>query len=442
MTTPSAAIPALQRRTVRTLLCAQVFSALGNGSTIALGSILAVDLSGSEAWAGTATTALTLGAALASIPLARLATRRGRRVSLTTALAVGTLGTAVMVGAVVTRLFPLLLLGCLFVGSASAANLQARFAVTDLASPRRRGRDLSLVVWAITIGAVIGPNTVCPGAALSSWLGIPALAGPFLISAAGMVVGGSIVALRLRPDPLLTRRDLDGLPRPDATVGASRGVWREGWDIVTRHPSAAAAVVGVVAAHLVMVSIMSMTPLHLQHEAGGHADHGAVITLIGLTISLHIAGMYALSPVMGALTDRFGARRVLGLGLGLLLVAAAVAGGLAHDTRAVTVGLVVLGLAWSAATVAGSTLLGEALSPAERVPAQGLSDAVMSFAGAGGGLVAGFVMGAAGFRGVCALGGVAVLLAALAVLRLSRRAARAGRSQDTRGGASPNSPSR
>ncbi|EMY33309.1 major facilitator superfamily transporter [Arthrobacter crystallopoietes BAB-32] len=405
-----------QSRIVRTLSIAQVFSGLGNGSTLALGSILAVELSGSEAWAGSVNTALTLGTAATAIPLSQLALARGRRVALATGLAAAIAGTALMVGAVVTELFILLLAGAFLVGLASAVNLQARFAVTDLAEPARRGRDLSLVVWAITVGAVAGPNMVAPGAVLAGWLGIPAQAGPFLISAAGMVVGALIVGLFLRPDPLLTRRALDGDEPGKAAKNASS--WRAGWQIVREHPTARGAVIAVVAAHAVMVAVMSMTPLHMQHHAGDAAGHQDTIALIGFTISLHIAGMYALSPLMGWLTDRLGAARTVLVGMGILLAAMALTGLLPGYMPAVTAGLILLGLGWSAATVAGSTLLVSSLSPSERVPAQGFSDATMSLAGAVGSAAVGPVMGLIDYPGVSAVAAVLVAGATVAVLRL------------------------
>ncbi|WP_323959544.1 MFS transporter [Arthrobacter sp. JZ12] len=413
---------AVQTRTVRTLSVAQVFSGLGNGSTLALGSILAVDLSGSEAWAGAVNTALTLGTAFTAIPLSQLAVARGRRVALTTGLAAAVVGTFLMVGAVVTGLFAMLLAGSFLVGIASAVNLQARFAVTDLAQPEHRGRDLSLVVWAITVGAVAGPNMVGPGAVLAGWIGIPAQAGPFLISAAGMVVGALIVALFLRPDPLLTRRELDGdSPAPSGTPasGADRnGSWRAGWRIVRKHPTALGAVIAVVAAHAVMVAVMSMTPLHMQHHAGEAAGRPDTIALIGFTISLHIAGMYALSPVMGWLTDRIGAARMVLAGMVVLVLAMALTGPFAGNMAAVTAGLILLGLGWSAATVAGSTLLVSSLPVPDRVPAQGFSDATMSLAGAVGSAAAGPVMGLTGYPGVSMIAAVLVIAAALALLRL------------------------
>ncbi|WP_345045844.1 MFS transporter, partial [Georgenia daeguensis] len=235
---------------------AQIFSALGNGSTLALGSILAVDLSGNEAFAGTTTTALTLAPALLAVPLSALAVRHGRRTALTAGLAAATLGTALIVGATVWRLFPLLLLGAFLVGVASAVNLQARFAATDLARPEHRGRDLSLVVWAVTIGAVAGPNMVVPGAALSRLVGLPVEAGPFLISGAGMVLGAVLLQVGLRPDPLLLRQALDAAPStaPSVPAAAGRAVTarpsvRDGWGAVRGSTRARAALTVLLAAH-------------------------------------------------------------------------------------------------------------------------------------------------------------------------------------------------
>ena len=419
---------AAQRRAVRVLGTAQVFSGLGNGATLSLGSILAVELSGAESNAGFVNTAMTLGSAAVSIPLSTLAVRRGRRVALGIGLAAGLLGQALMVAAVITRFFPVLLLGAFLVGFGAAVNLQARFAVTDLSEPQHRGRDLSVVVWAVTVGAVLGPNMVGPGAVVSDWLDLPIHAGPFLISGAGMAVGAAIILTGLRPDPLLLRRRLEDATESPASAdvgsvtrssGRSRSSprstgWAAGWRIVRAQPTALAAVLTVAGAHAVMVGLMSMTPLHLQHEAGLTSSelgqHPDTVVLIGFTLSLHVAGMYALSPVMGMLADRLGPARVAGGGLTVLVAAAALTGFFPHQHLAVVTGLVLLGLGWSAATVAGSTLLVAALRPADRVPAQGFSDAVMSLAAAVSSLAAGPIMGGPGFPGLsAALAGVVVL---------------------------------
>jgi MFS family permease len=361
---------------------------------------------------------------------------------------------------VLTRAFPVLLLGAFLVGFGAAVNLQARFAVTDLAEPRHRGRDLSLVVWAVTVGAVLGPNMVGPGAVLSGWLGIPAHAGPFLISGAGMLVGWLVILLGLRPDPLLLRRELEAAaagpvggqtgdeiadaaghaigagagpgvvetvlePVRAATPAAPGNRWTAGWHAIRRHPSALAALVSVIAAHAVMVGLMSMTPLHLQHQAGVASSelgqHPDTVVLIGFTISLHVAGMYALSPLMGVLADRLGPARIVSAGLLTLLAATAFTGLLPGEHWAVVTGLVLLGLGWSATTVAGSTLLVAALKPEERVPAQGFSDAAMSLAAAVGSVLAGLVMGWIDYAGLSALLGVIVVASLAGVLSLVRR---------------------
>ena len=419
---------------MRVLGTAQVFSGVGNGATLSLGSILAVDLSGTEATAGLVNTAMTLGSALVSIPLAQLAVERGRWVSLSAGLAAGLVGQLLMVTAVFTRIFPVLLVGAFLVGFGAAVNLQARFAVTDLAEPQRRGRDLSVVVWAVTVGAVLGPNLVGPGAALADWLDIPSHAGPFLISGVGMLLGWLIILAGLHPDPLLTRRALDaqsGSGEASSTPSPARrrlpfGVdrWGEGWSAVRPHPAALAAVLSVVAAHGVMVGLMSMTPLHIQHEAGLTSQqlhaHPYVVVLIGFTLSLHVAGMYALSPVMGILADRWGAARTVVTGLAMLLAATALTALLPHLHSAVVTGLILLGLGWSAATVAGSALLVSALPPEDRVPAQGFSDAVMSLAGALTSVLAGLLMGALGYAGLSVVLAAVVVAAGMLVLRLTR----------------------
>ncbi len=327
-----------------------------------------------------------------------------------------------IVAATVWRSFPLLVAGAFLVGLGSAVNLQARFAATDLARPERRGRDLSLVVWAVTIGAVAGPNMVLPGAALSEVVGLPAEAGPFLISGAGMALGAILLWTGLRPDPLLLRQQLDAGPRPDQPA-AKRPSVVEGWRTVRASTRATAALVMLLAAHTVMVAVMSMTPLHLQHVGGAAADHPDVLTVIGFTISLHVAGMYALSPVMGWAADRIGGGRTALGGLAVLLAAVAAAGLGQGSVPLVTVGLVLLGLGWSAATVAAAAMLVEAVTPSRRVTAQGLADALMSAAGAGGSLGAGLVMGVAGFGGLNVAMAVLVVLVAMYVMRALRRSA-------------------
>lgn len=445
----------VQRRTVVLLSVAQVFSGLGTGSTVSIGSILAVELSGSSAWAGAVATVMTLGAAAAALPLASLAERRGRRAGQVAGLSAALAGAVLMVLAVMTGLFALLLLGSAGIGVGTAASLQARFAAVDLAPAEHRGRALSTVVWAVTVGAVAGPNLIQPGTAVGAALGLPPVAGPFVISGAGLLIATVILFAGLRPDPLLLARQrvaagnggavppstaaptgvaaaasTDAPPAvvPPAAV-ASPGSLSRGLRAIRGSRTALLAVAGVVAAHAVMVGVMSMTPLHLQHLVEGpgpHAGHvaeGDVLVIIGFTISLHIAGMFALSPVMGWLTDKAGRVETIMIGFTLLIAAVAVAGFGESSTAAVAAGLVLLGMGWSAATISGSTLLAESVGQEARVAVQGVSDMLMGAAGAVGGAVSGLVLGVAGYLGLNLLGGTigAAVLAAAAATRLSHR---------------------
>lgn len=413
------------------LSSAQLLSGIGNGATLSIGSLLAVDLSGSEAWAGSITTMLTLAAALSALPLARLAEARGRRVGLVTGLVAAMIGALLVMASVVGESFLLLLLGAAFLGLGTAANLQARFAAVDLAAAEHRGRSLSTVVWAITIGAVAGPNLIQPGAVVGAALGMPPIAGPFVFSAAGLFLAAVLLFAGLRPDPLLLARRLAS-EAAGAGIVPVRGTIRSGLRAVRSSPRAALALGAVVAAHGVMVAIMSMTPLHLQQLVGGsHAGHHGgttestdALVVIGLTISLHIAGMFALSPVWGWLTDKAGRVQTIAMGHGLLLVAVLIAGIGQHEPALVTTGLILLGLGWSAATIAGSTLLAESVAEDQRVTVQGVSDTLMGAAGALGGATSGLVLAGLGYQGLSIASGVLaalVLLLSIATLAGVRR---------------------
>lgn len=434
----------VQRRTVALLSVAQVFAGIGTGATVSIGSILAVELSGSTAWAGSVATVMTLGAALAALPLASLADRRGRRIGQVTGLSAAMLGTVLIILSVVSGVFILLVLGAAGIGIGTAASLQARFAAVDLADADHRGRALSTVVWAVTVGAVAGPNLIQPGAVVGQALGLPPVAGPFVISAAGLLLATLLLFAGLRPDPLLLARELasrpgfgaDGPLVPAAAPGSRPGgSLVRGMRAIRQSRAAWLALAAVVGAHAVMVGVMSMTPLHLQELVAGpgHAGHAAtgdVLVIIGFTISLHIAGMFALSPVMGWLTDKAGRTETIMIGFTTLIAAVAVAGFGQSSTVAVAVGLVLLGVGWSASTISGSTLLAESVGQESRVVVQGVSDMLMGVAGAVGGATSGLVLSSAGYLGLNMVGAVvgAIVLAAASVTLVAGRRRSAPRS--------------
>ncbi|GAA1907373.1 MFS transporter [Streptomyces durmitorensis] len=406
------ALPALRRRTTAVLVASQILGGLGVPIGIALAPMLATEVSGTEALSGLAPTASVAGTALLSLPLAALMTSRGRRPGLVLAYLIGALGAGLVVLAAVVENFPLLLLGMAGFGAGSSANLQARFAAADLAEPDRRGRAISLVIWATTIGSVLGPNIAAPTSRAFAGTSIPEAAGPFLFAAGIFAVAGLVVAVLLRPDPLLTARAL----APQENQSAQSRSLRAGVAAVAASPMARLALVTVAASHTVMVSIMVMTPVDLGH-------HGASLQLVGLVISGHIAGMYALSPLMGWLSDRFGRLSVIGLAVGLLCCAALLAGTAGPSHGRTAAGLFVLGLGWSAGLVSGSALLTDSVPQPARAAVQGLSDLTMNTAAGIGGAAAGLIVAQAGY-GWLNLIGVCVLLpmAALAMRRAVKKA--------------------
>ena len=393
-------LESLQRRVRRILILGQVMAGLGMGATLSMGAILASRLSGSEAWSGMAATMSTLGAALAAVPLARLAGRSGRRISLFTGALLASSGAVITIVSTMVEFFPLLLVGLALIGVGTAVNLQSRFAATDLANDRTRSRDLSLVVWATTVGAVSGPNLITPGEAVGSFLGLPELAGPFVFTLAAQTLAAVVYFVGLRPDPLLLAREL--ARNPNSAGAKSLG------PSVDNVVVARTAIISIALSHATMVAVMAMTPVHL-------VNHGASLAIVGFTISLHIAGMYALAPVFGILSDRIGRIPTILVGQVILLASLMFTGFGSENETAVVIGLILLGLGWSAATVAGSTLLTESTIIEKRAARQGISDLVMSGSGAVGGALAGVVLAFLGYSG---LSFVALALVAGVVVRI------------------------
>lgn len=384
----SARVQAIQARTVRVMVGAQAFGGLALTIAVAVTTVLARDVSGSESLAGLAQTVQVLGAAVAAYVLARLSSARGRRVGIVTGYGAGGLGAAVCVVAGAAGSFALLLVGTLLLGATGASTYQARYVAADLALPAHRGRALATVMWATTVGAVLGPNLVGPSGDLARRLDLPALTGPFLMSVVISLLAAGIVLVLLRPDPLQVAREVAGAGAGD---GALPGGWRRTWEVMRTRPAVAAAIAAVSGAHAVMIAVMVMTPLHMDHG-------GAELEVIGFVISIHVLGMFLFSPVMGWLADRFGRAPVL-VGGGTVLLAACLVTGLSPEgaSIAIGVGLFLLGLGWSATTVAGSALLTDAVPVEDRAEVQGSSDLLMNVAAAVAAVLGGVVVGTLGF---------------------------------------------
>lgn len=405
-----------QRRALALLAVSNVLGGVGVASGVAVGGLLAEQV-GSTAVAGLAQAAGVLGAAVTAIPLAAMATRWGRRWSLTIGYLVALIGAGLVLTAAVADSLLVLLLGLGTFGVAQAANLQSRYAAADGATITSRARAMSVVMWATTVGSVAGPNLTAAGAHLGPLVGVPELAGPYLFSVAAFAAAATVLGVLFRPVPATgttaPAQASDAAVSPGAVGALSALRWAAG------HPTARFAVVLIAMAHATMVMVMVMTPLHMQH-------HGMSLELVGIVISLHVLGMYALSPVFGALADRLGAVRVAIGGIGVLalaIVLGVLAASTGEDSRMTAAALVVLGLGWSASLISASALLADVGSDQVRVPLQGATDAGMNYAGAAVAALAGPILAAGGFRAVnltAALLLVPAALLAAGALRASR----------------------
>ncbi|MBM3656455.1 MAG: MFS transporter [Actinobacteria bacterium] len=399
---------ALQERTVKVLATAQVLNGVGVAGTVAAGSLLVASITNSETLSGLAQTSSVLGAAALALPLARLTGRGGRRLALSTGLIAGAIGSLLAILGGSDKNIYLMLTGTFLVGAASAAGYQARFAAIDLAN-EKRAKQLSFVVWGSTIGAVTGPNLMEPAGNLAESLDLPRLTGPYLISALTLGLAALVIQLFLRPDPYLTAAKDSGassLPRIKTKVALRH---------IRSNPKTLFAIAAIAIGHIAMVAVMVMTPVHMAHV-------DVTLTIIGLVISVHVLGMYAISPLVGALTDHLGRLRVIQIGVVTLLSSALISGlARAGDAIALGIGLFLLGLGWSCTLIAGSALLTESVEPELRSASQGASDLVMNLSGAAGGAVAGVIIASLSYGWLCLLAAIPVAILGIWSLKIKAR---------------------
>ncbi|MGH1978728.1 MFS transporter [Rothia sp. L_38] len=395
-----------QRRVLWALALTQVFGTIGVGAAPSIGVLLASEVTQNEALAGIARTASTFGAALFGIPLANLAARTSRRTALTTGWATASIGATLLAFAASTTSITPVALGLLLMGAGSAAALQARFAATDHATDANRGSALSFIVWVGTIGSVLGPNIGTPAAALAPSLGTNLYSAAFALAAMAMAAATLLVFTLLPGTGKDAAPGLPGAGREERasapkkpTLGTKIGAFtRE----IAGNRQARTAAISLLCAHMVMVSVMTMTPVHMNHQ-------GAGIEIIGLTISLHVLGMYGLSPLMGLGADRLGERTMILIGTVLLLAAVALGAIAPHRETAMVVSLILLGLGWSATFVAASALFAASLPAESRTRAAGGLDSLTNLGAATAALASGFIMAATSFPALACISALALL---------------------------------
>ncbi len=406
----------LYRRTLIIVIIAQIFGGAGLAAGVTVGALLAQDMMGTESYAGVPAALLTLGAASSAFLVGRLSQRLGRRAGLAIGFMAGGIGAAGVVYAGVADNLALLLVSLLIYGAGTSTNLQARYAGTDLAKPEQRARAVSLAMVSTTFGAVLGPNLVDDMGRFAESFGIPPLVGPFMLAGAAFFLAGLILLALLRPDPFIVARAIAQRRESEQEAAAS------GTDAnaVTAGSNKRGVLIGttvMVLTQIVMVAIMTMTPVHMQH-------HGHSLSDVGMVIGIHIAAMFLPSLVTGVLVDRFG-RMAMSYASGVTLLLAGLLAALApaDSLPLLIVALALLGLGWNIGVISGTAQIIDATSPATRAKTQGTLDVLVSLAGASGGALSGIVAANTSYAVLSLAGGVLSLLL-IPVIILSRASGR------------------
>ncbi|MGY4543856.1 MFS family permease [Arthrobacter sp. UYNi723] len=392
---------ALYRRTLAVVIISQIFGGAGLAAGVTVGALLAQQMLGTAGLAGIPAALFTLGSAGAAFLVGRISQRRGRRAGLASGFIAGGIGAAGVVLAAVSDSVVLLFIALLVYGAGTATNLQARYAGTDLAPPQRRATAVSLAMVSTTLGAVAGPNLVTPMGAFATALGIPALAGPFLLASVAYAFAGLVLYFWLRPDPLLLATAISAQDRAETAPatdspstpeppGNNRGV--------------AVGTTVMVLTQIAMVAIMTMTPVHMQ-------SHGHGLTEVGVVIGIHIGFMYLPSLITGVLVDRLG-RVPIAVAAGVTLLAAGIVAATApaQSMGQLMIALALLGLGWNFGLISGTALIVDATPLETRAKIQGSIDVLIALAGAAGGALSGVVVAGTSYAVLSLAGGVLSLL--------------------------------
>lgn len=388
----------LYKRTLFIVVLSQIFGGAGLAAGVTVGALLAQEMLGKESYAGLPAALLTLGSAVTAFLVGRLSQRYGRRMGLSAGFIVGGLGAIGVVLAAVSQNITLLFISLLIYGAGTATNLQARYAGTDLAKPSQRAKAVSIAMVTTTFGAVAGPNLVDVMGDFAESLGIPALAGPFLLAAAAYILAGLVFFAFLRPDPLIVAKAIANSQHKEKLTEVLSD---------TKARNNRGIIVGatvMVLTQMVMVAIMTMTPVHMKHHGHGLSD-------VGLVISIHICAMYLPSLVTGMLVDKIG-RTAMSIASGAVLLAAGLFAALSPADSMVLLicALALLGLGWNFGLISGTAVIVDSTNPQNRAKTQGAIDVLVALSGASGGALSGMVVAQSSYATLSLIGGALSLL--------------------------------
>ncbi|MGG1320591.1 MFS transporter [Priestia megaterium] len=400
----------LYKKTLRILMFSQIFGGAGLGAGVTVGALLAQDMLGTENAAGIPTALFTLGSAGAALLIGRSSQRFGRRAGLAGGFLAGGIGAIGVIIAALTNNIALLFLSLLIYGAGTASNLQARYAGTDLATDKQRATAASMAMVSTTLGAVIAPNLVNTMGEFADSIGVPTLAGPFILSGAAFIIAGLLILFFLRPDPLIVSTAIASAQKNVNTTETET-------NLKSANINKKGVVVGAVIMILtqfVMAAIMTMTPIHM-----GHHGHG--LQEVGVVIGFHIAAMYLPSPLTGILVDKLG-RTTMAVASGVTLLASGLVAAFAPvgSMPLLILALVLLGLGWNFGLISGTALIIDSTHPSVRAKTQGSVDVLFALSGAAGGGISGMVVAHSSYAAL-SLSGAILSLVLIPVVVWSRK---------------------
>ncbi|MCY7978964.1 MFS transporter [Bacillus inaquosorum] len=390
---------ALYKRTLFVVSISQIFGGAGLAAGVTVGALIAQQMLGTDAFAGLPSALFTLGSAGSALFVGRLSQRYGRRTGLSAGFVIGGLGAiGVIIAAIINSIF-LLFTSLLIYGAGTATNLQARYAGTDLANNKQRATAVSITMVFTTFGAVAGPSLVNVMGNFALSIGVPSLAGPFILAAAAYILAGVVLFIMLRPDPLVIARTIEATNQEPSDKGHLE---------TTEHTeNKRGIIVGaaiMVLTQIVMVAIMTMTPVHMSH-------HGHGLGAVGLVIGFHIGAMYLPSLVTGVLVDKLG-RTAMAIASGTTLLLAGLMAAFAPGDSMVllVIALSLLGLGWNFGLISGTALIVDSTETATRAKTQGTVDVLIALSGAAGGALSGMIVAGSSFLTLSFTGGILSLL--------------------------------
>jgi len=388
----------LYRRTLWIVVISQIFGGAGLAAGITVGALLAQDMLGTDSFSGVPVALFTLGSAGAALIIGRLSQRFGRRSGLATGFLTGGVGAIGVIIAALTNNIFLLFASFLIYGFGTATNLQARYAGTDLANAKQRGKAISMAMVSTTFGAFAGPNLVGVMGQFATSIGVPPLAGPFILAAVAYMIAGFVLLALLRPDPLAVANAI-------ADTHSDSNLFEE--NAKTLESNKRGIILGatvMVITQIVMVAIMTMTPIHMRH-------HGHDLSDIGMVIGFHVAAMYLPSLVTGVLVDKLG-RIVMTIAAGATLMAAGLVAAFAPGDSLIVLilALVLLGLGWNFGLISGTALIVDSTQPTNRAKTQGTVDVLVALAGVSGGGLSGIIVAQSSYAILSLVGGFLSLL--------------------------------